>query len=347
MFILCLERGSVSQYDFLYIVMCTRVMHGQGELMPWKGHCDFFVVETRMVTSWLTFCKPWIALQCRLTSVKHWGWTERSVNKGLDCQAVLNDIEQGTPLQCLIVDVAPSVESMINKRLWAAAFHDDMPHEPLYLAKTTRGCELHLLKTSSKVSLWPSSIIWCCKHDTIVLLNVSRWRHVTCRYGSGMHFCISLVCNELCTLVFLLRSLFQFRQPACCNCVCVEKIVVTSKFFSYCEAKAFLQMLCFSCYLYTFTTFSLLCCLLQQSSMRMNFYGLQIRVNVHFFLCTVDVVGHFFLPICYFCCSFFFSICLVNVQVYGLFSPAFFFFFRLAQHATFSRVLPTPEFQES
>lgn len=148
---------------------------------------------------------------------------------------------------------------------------------------------------------------------------------------------------------FLLRSLFQFRQPACCNCVCVEKIVVTSKFFSYCEAKAFLQMLCFSCYLYTFTTFSLLCCLLQQSSMRMNFYGLQICVNVHFFLCTVDVVEHFFLPICYFCCSFFFSICLVNVQVYGLFSPAFFFFFFfcLAQHATFSRVLPTPEIQEA
>lgn len=114
----------------------------------------------------------------------------------------------------------------------------------------------------------------------------NRWRHVTCRYGSGMHFCNSLVCNELCTLVFLLRSLFQFRQPACCNCVCVEKIVVTSKFFSYCEAKASLQVLCFSCYLYTFTTFSLLCCLLQQSSLRMNFYGLhgvQIHVNVHFF----------------------------------------------------------------
>lgn len=147
---------------------------------------------------------------------------------------------------------------------------------------------------------------------------------------------------------FLLRSLFQFRQPACCNCVCVEKIVVTSKFFSYCEAKAFLQMLCFSCYLYTFTTFSLLCCLLQQSSMRMNFYGLQICVNVHFFLCTVDVVEHFFLPICYFCCSFFLASALWTYKCMGCSAQLFFFFFFcLAQHATFSRVLPTPEIQEA
>lgn len=93
--------------------MCTRVTRGQEELLPWEGRCGFFDGRNENGHELTSTLQTLDHFAVQVDFHKTLRVDRKSVNKGLDCRAVLNNIDQGTPLQCLLVDAAPSVESII------------------------------------------------------------------------------------------------------------------------------------------------------------------------------------------------------------------------------------------
>lgn len=189
----------------------------------------------------------------------------------------------------LKVGAAPSVASVDCKRLRISWCRCKRVLKNFYLSYRD---DLLLACRSSRASIAAAAGV-----KTFFLLHVQQMvlRHRQMLAAAKRSFAkVLLVIN--CALVFLSfflrRSLFQFRQPVCCNCVLGENL-----FFIAAWLNAFLE--CFaSPVIYTLLT-PLSCVAFCKYFMRLCCYdvrGIETCVNAHillFLLRTVDFVQCF------------------------------------------------------